>query len=254
MARTTTGLTCTKQVSSKTRHEEQRPPSKPDQHGRTTHHGDQPHDTGQPDTGRTDSSQADNRHPYDDGHRLTPAVTAARDGNEHAFTTIYQDLHPRLLRQLRALVGDTDAHDVAAEVWLHIFTGLVTFHGGYLRFRLWAATIARRRAADHLRRIQPPAPLDPADIPDRIAPEDTERDALEALATAGILIAVKNLPRTQAQIVWLRTVLGLDAPATARVLDKRPGAVRTGGHRGLQALAGQLPHWEAATQGSRPAA
>jgi RNA polymerase sigma-70 factor (ECF subfamily) len=35
-------------------------------------------------------------------------------------------------------------------------------------------------------------------------------------------------------------VVGLDGPAAARVLGKRPGAVRTAAHRGLKRLAGQL--------------
>ncbi|MGW5234218.1 sigma factor-like helix-turn-helix DNA-binding protein, partial [Streptomyces nodosus] len=40
--------------------------------------------------------------------------------------------------------------------------------------------------------------------------------------------------------VLLRVVVGLDAPAAARVLGKRPGAVRTAAHRGLRRLAREL--------------
>jgi len=40
--------------------------------------------------------------------------------------------------------------------------------------------------------------------------------------------------------VLLRVVVGLDGPAAARVLGKRPGAVRTAAHRGLKRLARQL--------------
>jgi RNA polymerase sigma-70 factor (ECF subfamily) len=40
--------------------------------------------------------------------------------------------------------------------------------------------------------------------------------------------------------VLLRVVVGLDGPAAARVLGKRPGAVRTAAHRGLKRLAHQL--------------
>ncbi len=38
----------------------------------------------------------------------------------------------------------------------------------------------------------------------------------------------------------LRVVVGLDGPAAARVLGKRPGAVRTATYRGLKRLARQL--------------
>jgi RNA polymerase sigma-70 factor (ECF subfamily) len=40
--------------------------------------------------------------------------------------------------------------------------------------------------------------------------------------------------------VLLRVVAGLDGPTAARVLGKRPGAVRTAAHRGLKRLARQL--------------
>lgn len=176
-----------------------------------------------------------------DHHQLAPALAAAQNRNEGAFATLYNDLQPRLLRQLRVLVGEADAHDVAAEVWLHIFTSIGTFRGSYRHFQLWTATIARRRAADHLRRPEPPTPVDPAVIPERVASESTEHDAIEALSTAVILTAIRNLPPLQAKIVLLRTILGFDAPTTAGILGKRPGAVRTGTHRALHTLANQFP-------------
>jgi len=39
----------------------------------------------------------------------------------------------------------------------------------------------------------------------------------------------------------LQTVIGLDGPAAARVLGKRPGAVRSATHRGLKRLEKYLP-------------
>lgn len=201
--------------------------------------------TGSPRTAESTTNR--NRHPAygrqaeTDDHRLAPVLAAAQDRNEHAFATLYDDLHPRLLRQLRALVGEADAHDVAAEAWLHIFTGIDTFRGSYRHFQLWTATIARRRAADHLRRAEPPTPVDPAEIPEQVASENTEHDALEALTTTRILTAIRSLPRLQAQIILLRTILGFDAPAAANILGKTPGAVRTGAHRGLHTLAHQIP-------------
>lgn len=51
---------------------------------------------------------------------------------------------------------------------------------------------------------------------------------------------IARLPRDQAEAVLLRVVVGLDAKAAARVLGKRPGAVRTAAYRGLRKLAEQL--------------
>ncbi|MCX4577058.1 MFS transporter [Streptomyces sp. NBC_01571] len=68
----------------------------------------------------------------------------------------------------------------------------------------------------------------------------THDQALETLGTERALELVARLPRDQAEAVLLRVVVGLDGPAAARVLGKRPGAVRTAAHRGLRRLAQQI--------------
>lgn len=78
---------------------------------------------------------------------------------------------------------------------------------------------------------------DALDLPGR---HSTHDEALETLSTAYALELVAGLPRDQAEAVLLRVVVGLDGPAAARVLGKRPGAVRTSAHRGLKRLARQL--------------
>ncbi|WP_442538614.1 sigma factor-like helix-turn-helix DNA-binding protein, partial [Streptomyces pseudogriseolus] len=72
------------------------------------------------------------------------------------------------------------------------------------------------------------------------APHSTHDQAMEAMSTEQALALVGGLPRDQAEAVLLRVVVGLDGPAAARVLGKRPGAVRTAAHRGLRRLARQL--------------
>ncbi len=47
-------------------------------------------------------------------------------------------------------------------------------------------------------------------------------------------------PAERGSATGLRVVVGLDGPAAARVLGKRPGAVRTAAHRGLKRLADRL--------------
>jgi RNA polymerase sigma-70 factor (ECF subfamily) len=48
------------------------------------------------------------------------------------------------------------------------------------------------------------------------------------------------LPREQAEIIVLRAIAGLDATQVARIVGKRPGAVRVAAHRGLRTLASRL--------------
>ncbi|MFJ4472223.1 RNA polymerase sigma factor [Streptomyces sp. NPDC089424] len=172
---------------------------------------------------------------------LGAAVARAQDGDEPAFAVAYRLVQPGLLGYLRGLVGD-DAEDVASDAWLEIARDLGRFRGDGAGFRGWTATIARHRALDHLRRTRArprPAALEP-DVLDLPGPHDTYDQALESITTERALALVRELPRDQAEAVLLRVVVGLDGPAAARVLGKRPGAVRTAAYRGLGQLARRL--------------
>lgn len=168
---------------------------------------------------------------------LATAVASAQQGDETAFADAYRMVQPRLLGFLRGLVGD-DAEDVASDAWLEIARDLGRFRGDGAGFRAWTASIARNRALDHLRRqrSRPRGTLLEQDLHDMPGPRDTATEAFETISTEQALALIATLPRQQAEAVLLRTVVGLDGVAAARVLGKRPGAVRSAAHRGLQRL------------------
>lgn len=174
---------------------------------------------------------------------LSAAVRAARAGDEAAFRLLYREVQPGLLRYLRGLVGGEDAEDLASETWLQIARDIRTFRDdGTGGFRGWAATVARHRALDHVRRMaRRPAPglsTDAlADLPDRT---DTAEQAITHAMTNATVELIATLPREQAEAVLLRVVMGLDAQAVAAVMGKRPGAVRTAVWRGLRKLGERL--------------
>ncbi|MFF0589469.1 RNA polymerase sigma factor [Streptomyces sp. NPDC003781] len=172
---------------------------------------------------------------------LGAAVARAQQGDEAAFAVAYRLVQPGLLGYVRGLVGD-DAEDVAADAWLEIARDLGRFKGDGAGFRGWTATIARHRALDHLRRqkVRPRPTALEQDVLDLPGPHSTHDQALETLSTGAALALVATLPRDQAEAVLLRVVVGLDGLAAARVLGKRPGAVRTATYRGLKRLARQL--------------
>ncbi|GAB2952416.1 MULTISPECIES: RNA polymerase sigma factor [Streptomyces] len=179
---------------------------------------------------------------------LGVAVARAQEGDEAAFAVAYRLVQPGLLGYLRGIVGD-DAEDVASDAWLEIARDLGRFKGDGAGFRGWTATIARHRALDHLRRqkVRPRATALENDLLELPGVHDTHDQALESLSTTQALALVARLPRDQAEAVLLRVVVGLDGPAAARVLGKRPGAVRTATHRGLKRLA-QLLRTEGVTE------
>lgn len=181
---------------------------------------------------------------------LGAAVARAQEGDEAAFAVAYRVVQPGLLGYLRGLVGQ-DAEDVASDAWLEIARDLGRFKGDGAGFRGWTATIARHRALDHLRRqrVRPRATALEQDVLELPGQHNTHDQALESMSTEHALELVRGLPRDQAEAVLLRVVVGLDGPAAARVLGKRPGAVRTAAYRGLKRLARQLGVQDAVDEG-----
>lgn len=183
-----------------------------------------------------------------DDRELTAAVQAAQEGDELAFSQVFQAVHPRLLGYVSTMVAGPDAEDVTAEAWLHISRDIGRFRGDADRFRGWTTRIARNRAMDHLRaRARRPAecPVEDAGLVELPGAADTAEEAIDALATSRAFDLVRELPHEQGQAVVLRTLLGLDATRAAVLLGVRPGAVRTAAHRGLRRLAQLVERAEA---------
>ena len=172
---------------------------------------------------------------------LSAALAAAQRGDDESFRMIYRAVQPLLLRYLHALVN-ADAEDVASETWLQIARDLHSFRGDYDGFRGWAATIARHRAMDHVRRVRrrPSTAVPVEELSELAGDADPASQALDALSTRAAIDLIASLPRDQAEAVLLRVVMNLDTATTARVLGKRVGAVRTAAYRGLHRLAERL--------------
>jgi RNA polymerase sigma-70 factor (ECF subfamily) len=168
-------------------------------------------------------------------------LSAAVSGDEGAFARLWRDAHPPLLRYLRVVAGDA-AEDVGAEVWLEVARKLRRFEGTEPQFRGWLFTLARRRVID-MRRSGTRRPVRlTANVEelDRPATDDTAAAALDNLSTEEALALIATLPSQQAEVIMLRVIAGLDVAQVARIIGKRPGAVRAAAHRGLRVLAVRL--------------
>lgn len=172
------------------------------------------------------------------GDEFAAVLEAAQGGSEEAFSALWLDSNPALLRYLR-LIAPQAAEDVAAETWAHVVRGLAAFRGDEAAWRAWLFTTARRRAIDDARRsarrpATPLAEVTPAHVP---AAPDAADVAMENIDTQAAIALVAGLPRLQAEVILLRVVAGLDTDAVARLLGRSPGAIRVAAHRGLRRLA-----------------
>jgi len=172
------------------------------------------------------------------GDGFEDVLRAAQGGSGQAFSQLWRDGNPALLRYLRVMVPEAP-EDVAADTWVHVVRRLVAFRGNEQEWRAWLFTTARRRAIDERRRLlrRPVAPL--AEVaPDRLpVSQDAADVAIEHFATQSVMALVARLPALQAEVILLRVVAGLDNEAVARLLGRSPGAVRVAAHRGLRRLA-----------------
>jgi RNA polymerase sigma-70 factor (ECF subfamily) len=172
------------------------------------------------------------------GEQFAAVLEAAQGGSEEAFSELWLDANPALLRYLRLLAPQA-AEDLAAETWAHVVRRLAAFRGDEAAWRAWLFTTARRRTIDDARRRarRPAAPLEevtPARLP---AAPDAADVAMENLDTQAAIALVSELPRLQAEVILLRVVAGLDTEAVARMLGRSQGAIRVAAHRGLRRLA-----------------
>jgi RNA polymerase sigma-70 factor, ECF subfamily len=180
------------------------------------------------------------------GEDFPAVLTAAQQGHETAFETLWRDGQPALLRYLHVLVPD-GAEDIAAETWTHVVRNLAGFRGNEQNWRAWLFTTARRRVIDQTRQLtrRPATSLEGlpdltlADLPGLRSPDAADL-ALENLATRTALGIIASLPPKQAEVIMLRVVAGLDTETVARLLGRSAGSIRIAAHRGLRRLADML--------------
>jgi RNA polymerase sigma-70 factor, ECF subfamily len=172
------------------------------------------------------------------GETFQAVLAAAQGGHEGAFSVLWRDANPALLRYLRVTAPEV-AEDVAADTWVHVVRGLAGFRGDESAWRAWLFTTARRRVIDdaRYRARRPVSPV--AEMPLAATPlsPDTADVVLDRLSTSAAIALVAELPPLQAEVILLRVLAGLDNETTARLLGRSPGAVRVAAHRGLRRLA-----------------
>jgi RNA polymerase sigma factor (sigma-70 family) len=169
------------------------------------------------------------------GERFSGLLAAAKDGDEGAWKALFDDLAPVVLGYLRAN-GAPDAEDVLGETFLQVARDISGFEGEEPGFRSWVFTIAHHRLIDARRRSarrpveltpEPPEPDEPA--------EDAAHEALARIGTERVRWILEALSEDQRAVLLLRFVADLSVEDVARIVDKRPGAVKALQRRGLAA-------------------
>jgi len=185
-------------------------------------------------------------------------VIALQSGSEDAFSRLI-DLYHKPVYSLvaRNLQDPADAADITQEVFIKIYRGIGSFHGGS-SLRTWIYRIALHEASNqrrwwirHKRREiaiesddlgRCPNTHDSRPIADSIA--DPGPSPFDSVAqrdlSATIACALSRVPESFRSVLVLREIEGLSYEEIADVLKIQPGTVKSRLMRGRQALRAEL--------------
>lgn len=125
-------------------------------------------------------------------------------------------------------------------MFIAVVRGVGRFEGDETSFRSWVLTIAHRRLTDEFRRRgrRPEELFEPNVLRERLGgdPGSAEQEALERLASAGVLDALERLTPDQRAVITLRVIADLPIKEVADLLGKPVTAVKSLQHRALAAL------------------
>jgi len=149
---------------------------------------------------------------------------------------LYRELAPAVLGYLRAQ-GASDPEDLLMDVFVAVVRDLDGVRGDADAVRRWVFTIAHHRIVDERRHRSRRTRLRPADVAefDRPVP-----DAMSEGTDPELVSALAALTPEQRDVLGLRIVADLPVKDVARILRKRPDAVKSLHHRALNALADRL--------------
>lgn len=169
------------------------------------------------------------------------ALERARRGDRDAWAEIYRWLSPQVLGYLRAR-GAAEPEDLLGEVFVQAVRDLKSFSGSERDFRAWIFSIAHHRLIDEARRgaRRPVDPVPTEELPTRTETGDAEAEAMARISVGEVTRLLATLSDDQRSVLLLRVLGGLTVPEVARVVGKRPGAVKQLQRRGLARLRREL--------------
>lgn len=169
------------------------------------------------------------------------ALERARRDDPDAWTELYRWLSPQVLGYLRAR-GASEPEDVLGEVFVQAVRDLGSFEGGERDFRAWVFSIAHHRLIDEARRMarRPADPVPTEELVDHAEAPDAETVAMARIGAGEVTRLIATLSEDQKSVLLLRVLGELTVPEVARVVGKRPGAVKQLQRRAIVRLRKEL--------------
>jgi RNA polymerase sigma-70 factor (ECF subfamily) len=168
---------------------------------------------------------------------LRVVVQRATKGDEDAAATLFDAYYPRVYRYaLVKLRHKMDAEDVAAETFSKVLRDLKRFRWTAGGFEAWLFRIASNAVIDHMRRSakeRTEARSNRLEVHSDVSPEMV---ALQKESAKEMSELIQDLSQDQREVIALRFGAGLGSAEIARVMGRKPNAVRQLQFRALSSL------------------
>ena len=156
------------------------------------------------------------------------------------ITKVHNRYFPEIYRYVRYRLGDpSSAEDIAGEVFVRLLEALHAGRGPSKSLRGWIFGTASNLVNDSFRRVYK---HETVELPEDMEMNDfdpheltEEREELET-----VRVAISSLTEEQQHVLALRFGNGLSVKETAKIMRKKPNAVKALHFRALNALRRQM--------------
>jgi RNA polymerase sigma-70 factor (ECF subfamily) len=153
-------------------------------------------------------------------------VRRAQRGDPEAFAKLYEAHFDKIYRYIALKVGNrADAEDLTQQAFLKATEAIGSYRWKGLPFASWLFRIAHNQVIDHFRRLSKESGV-PLDEAITVSSDDPASLAEQRLTVAQLVAACDQLTEAQREVIYLRFGSELSIAETAKVMNKREGAIK----------------------------
>lgn len=165
-------------------------------------------------------------------------VARIKQGDQDAFSALYDDFAERIYRYVRIKVASSEeAEDILQDVFLKVWHGCKSLEIVDLNFSAWIYKVAGNTVNDHYRktyRRPQTVSLDPA--MDIVGSDDTGKRVQQTFDAKEMKSALSEMSEKYRQVIELRFFQDFTVEETAKIMNKTSLAVRVMQHRAMKKL------------------
>jgi RNA polymerase sigma-70 factor (ECF subfamily) len=154
-------------------------------------------------------------------------VQQAVDGNQTAFTQLYDTYFDRIYRYIYVRLRRQDeAQDLTQEVFIKALKAIESYKVGKTPFASWLFRIAHNQVIDHVRKHKKGIETSLDEAPPSVGAEDPVAIIEQQFEVAELNTAIVALSPAQQEVISLRFIADLPIAEVARILGKSEGTVK----------------------------